>query len=246
MTSASTPSVTVRTEGTVCHVRLNRPEKRNSLNAEIVEALITAVHDAQTSDSRLIVFHGEGKSFSAGFDFTDLESQSDPILSHRFLRIETLLQEVASSRIATLALAHGPTFGAGADLFTACDERILDPGSTLRFPGLRFGVVLGTRRLIDRAGTEFAQRALAEARTITAEEAEAVDLATGLAPRDRWPAVIDEASRRADLLSADATTSLKRALEAGSGDAAYADLARSVATPGLKERMQEYVEGARR
>ncbi|MBM6588872.1 enoyl-CoA hydratase/isomerase family protein [Brevibacterium sp. RIT 803] len=245
MIETTTPPVAVHSDGVVYRVILDRPEKRNSLNADLVEALIGAVGYAREEGARLIVFQGEGKSFSAGFDFTDLSNQSDAVLAHRFLRLETLLQDVASAEIPTLAMAHGPTFGAGADLFAACDTRIVAPDSTFRFPGLRFDVVLGTRRIIDRIGTESARSVLAEGRTITADEAFAMGLATKIADRDDWPGVVDTALDQASSLSPEAAASLSRALSVGDFDADFADLARSVATPGLQMRIKNYVEGPR-
>ena len=52
---------------------LNRPDKRNALNAEMVEALLAGLAQAmQTPQVPMLVFRGEGKSFCAGFDFADV------------------------------------------------------------------------------------------------------------------------------------------------------------------------------
>src|SRR3546814_5225542 len=87
-----------------------------------------------------------GKNFSAGFDFTGYEDQTDGDLLLRMVRIETLLQRVAGSPSLTVALAHGRNFGAGVDLFAACKLRYCSPATSFRMPGLKFGLVLGTRR----------------------------------------------------------------------------------------------------
>jgi len=70
-----------------------------------------------------------------------------------------------------MAIAHGRNFGAGADLFVACDVRVAAPGTTFRMPGLRFGLQLGTRRLAQRIGNEAARGVLAESRTLDADAA---------------------------------------------------------------------------
>ena len=70
---------------------LSRPEKMNALSSELVEALIDAVADAHARGARLLVFKGEGKNFSAGFDFGNLEESSDGDLLLRFVRVESLL-----------------------------------------------------------------------------------------------------------------------------------------------------------
>src|SRR5829696_3414251 len=102
---------------TIWTFALSRPEKMNALSSELVEALIEAVADAHARGARLLVFKGEGKNFSAGFDFGNLEESSDGDLLLRFVRVESLLHMVATSPCATLALAHGRNFGAGVDLF---------------------------------------------------------------------------------------------------------------------------------
>ncbi|MGH8818186.1 MAG: enoyl-CoA hydratase/isomerase family protein, partial [Achromobacter pestifer] len=103
---------------------LTRAEKMNALSAELVEALLTAVDDAEAQGAKLIVLKGEGKNFSAGFDFSDWQTQSEGDLLLRFVRIETLLQRLAASPCLTVALAHGRNFGAGVDVFGACKWRI--------------------------------------------------------------------------------------------------------------------------
>src|SRR5215212_10094577 len=103
---------------------LSRPEKMNALSSELVDALIEAVADAHARGARLLVFKGEGKNFSAGFDFGNLKESSDGDLLLRFVRVESLLNMVATSPCATLALAHGRNFGAGVDLFGASDGAI--------------------------------------------------------------------------------------------------------------------------
>jgi enoyl-CoA hydratase/carnithine racemase len=92
---------------------LNRPDKMNALNPELVEALLKEVNDAHASGARLIVFQGAGRNLSAGFDQGDLDNQSDADLLLRLVRIETLLHLVASSPCLTVAFAHGRNFGAG-------------------------------------------------------------------------------------------------------------------------------------
>jgi enoyl-CoA hydratase/carnithine racemase len=148
----TTPLIVERTEDVVI-LRLNRPDKLNALNAALVEALIEAVESAIADGVRQIAFRGEGKGFAAGFDVDGLDALSDGDLALRLIRIETLLQRVQHAPVATLALVHGPCFGAAADLVTACRWRVAAPGAKFCMPGLRFGVVLGTRRLAQRVGT---------------------------------------------------------------------------------------------
>ena len=141
---------------------LNRPDKLNALNADMVEGLLQAMKEATAKDSQLVVFQGAGRAFCAGFDLSDLADMSDADLLFRFVRIETLLQAIYTARMPTLALVHGRCFGAGADIVASCSQRIASADSSFRMPGLQFGIVLGTRRLAALIGGD-AKKSLAPA-----------------------------------------------------------------------------------
>ena len=166
-----TDGLRVERRGALHLLTLARPDKMNALSAGLVEALIAAVDRAQAEQARAIVFQGEGRNFSAGFDFGDWESQSEGDLLLRFVRIEMLLQRVAATPCLTVALAHGRNFGAGVDLFGACKWRLAAPEASFRMPGLKFGLVLGTRRFAALVGAERARTILEQAATFDAEAA---------------------------------------------------------------------------
>lgn len=142
--------VSVTREGSLTRVRLNRAEKLNAFNAELVDGLMHAVRTAHEDGTRLLVITAEGKGFSGGFDLNDLDAQSDGDLLLRFVRVEELLQAVHHAPFATLALVHGACYGAAADLVAACHFRVAAPDARFRMPGLRFDLVLGTRIILRR------------------------------------------------------------------------------------------------
>lgn len=229
-------------ENHVTRLTLNRPQKANALSAPLVEALIDAVEYAATDGTRLLIIDGTGSHFCAGFDFTDAQAQSDGDLALRFIRIETLLQALYHAPCATLALAHGRVFGAGADLVASCGLRIAAAGTTFRMPGLRFGVVLGTRRLMHRVGADKAREILSTSRSLDAAEALAAGFLTGIAAADEWPALVHDAQSAAEALTPAAAAALHRRTVIDSRAADMAELARSISTPGLKERIRKYRE----
>lgn len=223
---------------------LNRPDKRNALSDELVEALLSEVHAAYGDGTRLLVLRGNGKNLSAGFDFTDYETQPEGELLRRFVRIEQLLQAVHHAPYETLALAHGRNFGAGADLFVACNQRVAAPGTTVRFPGLAFGLVLGTRRLVARTSAAWASRTLATLRTVDADDALAAGLVTDVVDAAGWPAHVDDVRHGVTTLSATTATELSRVVTADTRDADLADLVRSASAPGLVARIRSFREAA--
>lgn len=234
---ASSAELICRKEGTTTRLTLNRPDKANALSGPLVESLLGAVEAAFTDGTRLLVLDGNGKHFCAGFDFTGYEQQSEGDLTQRFIRIETLLQALFHAPIDTIALAHGRNFGAGADLVAACHHRIAAPGATFRMPGLRFGLVLGTRRLCQRVGVQAARDILATSRTFDAAEALRTGFATRVEEPSAWPALVDTLARDSQVLSPSATRSLHAATTPDTRAEDMAALATSASAPGLKERI---------
>jgi len=141
-----------------------------------------------------------------------------------------------------VALAHGRNFGAGVDLFGACKWRISAPDATFRMPGLKFGLVLGTRRFAALVGAERARAVLEQAATFSAEEALRDGFASRLAPVPEWPEVEQQADEAAGALTDASRIQLYTALSLETPDADLARLVRSAAAPGLKDRIAAYLQ----
>ncbi len=225
-------------DGHVTRLTLNRPQKANALSASLVEALINAIEYAGTDGTRLVILEGNGNHFCAGFDFTGYHDASEGDLVLRFVRIEHLLQQIYHAPFATLALAHGKIFGAGADLVCACGTRVAEPATTFRMPGLRFGLVLGTRRLAHRIGADAARDVLATSRTFDAQEALKLGFVTRIAAQNDWPALVDAARQAADALTRPALARLNEQTVIDTRAADMAALVQSASVPGLKERIR--------
>lgn len=229
----------------VCRATLMRPGAGNSLSADLVAALEAIVEEGAVRRPRLMVLRGEGRHFCTGFDLSRLDEESDDSLLARFCRIELMLQKVHRAPFPTLAIAHGRTVGAGADLFAACTHRVAAPGTQFAFPGASgFGLVLGTRRLVQRVGAERARRWVETGVGVGFDEALASRLATG-ALAD--PSGADDIARclAAGLPPAPGQPFLGSALDAADPVHDHVDLAllvRSAAVPGLRARIAAYVE----
>jgi len=227
-------------QGHLTRLTLNRPQKANALSATLVEALIDAVEYAYTDGTRLLALDGNGPHFCAGFDFTGFAEASEGDLVLRFIRIETLLQTLHHAPFVTLALAHGRNFGAGADLVCACSRRIATADAAFRMPGLRFGLVLGTRRLALRVGTDAARELLGSSQTFDAARARQLGFVERLVERADWPALVTALGHEAGTLPA---TSLRRLNEQTLPDTRAQDMAALVASasvPGLRERIRQF------
>jgi enoyl-CoA hydratase/carnithine racemase len=236
----------VQREGATTRLTLNRPRRRNALSPQLVDGLLAALAAAAGDGTRLVVIQGSGSAMCAGFDFSGIEGSTDAELVLRFVRLEQLLQAVRHAPFATLALAQGASFGAGADLVAACSRRIAAPGATFRMPGLRFGVVLGTRRLADVVGTDAARHLLESSRVFDADEALRLGFITEIADPGAWARSEAEALQAATTLPADAQQALLARTVTDTRDADMAALVASVTVAGLRDRIIEFIAQSRR
>ena len=236
-----TQPVAVHRDGTTLTLTLDRADKMNALSGALVDSLLAHVNAAHGDGTRLLVLRGNGRNFSAGFDMGGYETQSDGDLLLRFVRIEQLLQALRHAPFDTLALAHGKNFGAGVDLIAACARRVAAADATFRMPGLRFGLVLGSRLFAQRVGDDRARHVLQVSHTFSASDAREWGFLTQVVPQEQWGSVIAQAAEAAEALSPDAARRLYAVTAPDTRDADLAELVRSAAAPGLKQRIAGYL-----
>ncbi len=238
--------VSLRQEGQILHVSLDRPEKLNAFSAGLVDSLHEALGVAESEKVRLVVLSGSGKGFSGGFDLDGLEDMSDGDLLLRFVRLEDLLQRVYHAPFATLALAHGACYGAAADLVAACQWRIAAPDARFRMPGLRFGVVLGTNRLAGLLGADTARSLLLRASAFDSAEAKAAGFVQAVSTQDDWSKIVENSLEETLALSPSAFASMRLRTTSDTRDADLAALVRSASEGSIKERIQIYLSDVRK
>ena len=223
---------------------LSRPERGNAFSAELVAALTRAVDQAQAeSDTHTLIFSAKGDDFSTGMDLSGLSDETDASLLERFVAIEDLLARVWSSSCRTVAVVSGRAWGAAAELALACDVRLGHASASFRFPGAQFGLVLGSRRLACRIGSDRARQIILQGTTVKAEEAVAIGMLHRLVEgfeAAELPAIrVDRETQRqimAATRSADDPTPETLAQD-------RLALVASAQRPGLKDRMLQYLAG---
>jgi len=239
------PLLVVRTSDRVT-LTLHRPSRHNALDVATVEALHQVLDDIDRTGTRMLVLEGAGPSFCSGFDLSDIDSETDGSLLLRFVRIELLLQRLFRAPYHTVALAHGRTFGAGADLFCACQHRFAAPDTTIRFPGTNFGLVLGSGRLAARVGVDSALALLRSARPIEANAAKASGLAGEIVAIDERAARLDRLARDESPIEPETFDLILQLALPASDQNDLANLVRSAARPGLKRRIMNYAAARNR
>src|SRR3546814_5187619 len=112
----------IRTErhGSVMVCTIDRPDRRNAVDAEHLTGLRTAFE--AVGDARALVLTGEGSAFCAGADLTHVEDRAAAAL------VRATLDALSGLPICTIAAVHGPAIGPDMQTAVACDQRGVAPG----------------------------------------------------------------------------------------------------------------------
>lgn len=172
---ASDPAITLLT--------LNRPQRRNALNIDLMDALRDAVVAASADRARrVIILRGAGPVFCAGLDFHEATA---PENAHRSSEsLANLYRAICASPLVTIAAAHGAALGGGAGLIAACDFAIAADDLRLGYPEVHRGLVAAVvtcllrRQLSDRQIREL----ILLGQTLTADQALALELVSRTVP----------------------------------------------------------------
>lgn len=172
----------------VATLTVNRPEKRNALNAavrrEFVEALDALRDDPEV---RVLVVTGAGeKAFIAGADIGEFADRS-PLEQRAAMEGRRLFEEIANFPKPTIAMLNGYALGGGCEVALACDLRIAARSAKLGQPEIKLGLIPGgggTQRLPRLIGFGRAMRYILTGELIGAEEAERIGLIDQLVEDD--------------------------------------------------------------
>jgi E-phenylitaconyl-CoA hydratase len=164
----------VRTErdNGVAWIVLNRPAKRNALNAAMRADLDASLVSLAADDAvRVVVLTGAGSAFCAGVDLADSPAVSRHPLAQRAAPVA---QSLASFAKPVIAAINGPAAGGGLELALACDVRIAARGARFSLPEVGLGSLPGsggTQRLMRAIQPAIAARMLLSGEPMSAEEA---------------------------------------------------------------------------
>lgn len=187
-----TPSLLVEALGDgIWQVTLNRPEKRNALDAAHWEALSATLHDlAADGDAACLILTGAGSAFASGGDIAafsrDMSAPDGPCLFRQ--RIERCLEALSDFPAPTVARVNGHAIGGGLELALACDVRIASDAAQFAMPAASFGMVMAFpdfRRLAAAVGADGARYLAMTGALIGAEEAQRMGLAHRVVSADR-------------------------------------------------------------
>jgi enoyl-CoA hydratase len=176
----------------VALLTIDRPERRNAVNAEMCEQLWAEVQAAVASEARAIVLTGAGGHFCAGADLGGVED--DPFRK----ALAVLLRGLVDVPVATIAAVEGAALGAGTQLAVACDLRVAAPDARFGIPAAKLGLMVDhwtVRRLTRLAGEGPSRAMLLAAEQVDGDAAVRLGLAQRsgrLADAMEWAAAISE------------------------------------------------------
>lgn len=186
-------TIIVEREHNIVTVVLNRPDRLNAINEELIQELLSAIEILYRDETvRVLIITGAGRAFSAGGDFKSDEHSlklmdEGPAVFHRGYRnsVAPLINTLQNMRFPTIAMLNGVAVGLGFDIALACDMRIGSEDARFRVAWTKLGLVPaggGTWLLPRIVGIAKAAELIFSARLIDAKEAEKIGILNKMVP----------------------------------------------------------------
>jgi enoyl-CoA hydratase/carnithine racemase len=186
--------VLVDTHDHICTVTLNRPQKRNALNAAMIAQLrATFGRVAVDADIRVMIVRGTGPAFCAGMDLREMAAQREAGEAD-LGSLEKVLEDLVACPQPTIAAVQGDAVAGGCELALHCDIRVA--ADTARFSmGLAVPVTL-TWKLVDSIGAAKTNELLFTGEAIAAETAATLGLVNRVVPADELDSAVESLTRQ--------------------------------------------------
>lgn len=203
----------------VLTLRLNRPERRNAMNLDLIDALTHALVDAAgNGEVRVILLRAEGPDFCAGADLEAMDrmaEEEDPISNLADAqKLGELLVLMRRHSKPMVAAVHGHALAGGAGLATACDLVLARQDAVFGYPEIQLGFVPAmVMALLRRAvGEKVAFALVTRAEQISAERAAELGLVNEVLAGEVWEDGVADYARELASRSKSALSLIKRLL----------------------------------
>jgi enoyl-CoA hydratase/carnithine racemase len=243
----SCPALTVaRPTERVVSLALNRPQRKNALDRELVLALGEALEAADADQSvRVIVLTGAGGAFCSGADLTTIADAPPQEIPGRIDEFHRMILSIVETDKPVVAAVEGPAVGFGADLCLACDVRIFDDTAYLEEGFAKIGLMPdggGTHQLRRYVGPR-AFEWLALGTRLDAATCAQLGIANQVVPRGELDDRVAEISTKLADAAPLALTEIKRSLRAAHSEALRQALEREKAGQGRLLLSADFAEG---
>jgi len=198
-------------DGPIGTITLNRPEKRNAVSPQMIDDLLAALAELETSGARIGILTGAGKAYCAGMDLEVLRtisSQSPAENLEASRRMAQLLRRMWGFPKVLIAAVNGPALAGGCALATLADFTLAVPEATFGYTEVRIGFVpaIVSVFLRRRVGETVARDLILTGRIFPAPEAQRLGLVNEVVAAD---ALMGRARMLAETLLANSPASLR-------------------------------------
>lgn len=182
--------ILVESANSVRTLTLNRPDKRNALNPELIEELTVALGEAATCNCGVVILTGSGQAFCSGLDLDHLATISarSPEENRRDSEnMAHLLRKLYDFPKPVIAAVNGPAIAGGMGLATIPDFTLAVPEAKFGYTEVRIGFIpaIVASFLLRQVGEKHARDLLLTGRLIKAQEALDLGLVTQIVPADQ-------------------------------------------------------------
>ena len=241
----------VKTEdrGAVRHVVMNRPEKRNAMNEQLIGGLAAALSDAARDPAvRCVVVRGEGAVFSSGMDFAALGAMAGSPQQLRDFRSTVLSAWGLCEEMTkpTVAQIHGGCIGGAMELALACDLRVMASEALIGLVETRVGLIPdvgGCARLPSVIGLGRAKEMIMTSKLIDGTEAQRIGLVNRVAPAAQLEQATEQLVQELLACAPVAVGLAKRVLDAAAKPTLAATLEHEVTIQQLCVASEDFAEG---
>jgi enoyl-CoA hydratase/carnithine racemase len=136
------PALTIDRDGDVLRITLDKPERRNAFDAELIRDLTEAFSDV--GDARAVLLAGNGPSFCAGADVEWQRSSIDLTYDENVedaMRLYRMCETIDSCPAPVMVRVHGYALGGGSGLVACSDVAIAAPDATFGFSEVKLGII---------------------------------------------------------------------------------------------------------
>jgi len=238
----------------VATITLNRPDKRNSINTQMIADLQSALDAIEQTHARVVILTGAGSSFCAGMDLAMLQAiatQSPSENQEDSRRLAKLFRRIWSYSKPMIAAVNGHALAGGCGLATLCDFTIAVPEAKFGYTEVKIGFLpaIVSVFLTRQIGEKRTRDLLLTGRLVEASEFKDLGLVNEIVPADRLIARVHELAQVLIAASPASITRAKRLLVSAAAASLDADLERAVlenarmrATPDFKEGLASFLE----
>lgn len=156
-------TIYVMRDGAIRTVVLNRPDRLNALNPDLLQGLVIELTKiAADAEVRVVVITGSGeKSFVAGADIHSMNQLGARAIADYLELGQRVMRMIETLKVPVIAAVNGFAFGGGLELALACDIILCKESAKLGQPEVDLAIIPGfggTQRLIQRCGIGTARR----------------------------------------------------------------------------------------